>query len=349
MRIFITGYMGYLGSVLVPMLLAEGHTVFGVDSELFKRCVFYKPQVEIPSLKADIRDLRVEDLYGFDAVIHLAGLSNDPLGDVNPKATYDVNYTAAVQVASLAKYADVPRFLLSSSCAVYGNATSRYVNETSPLNPLTTFAKAKVNAEHDIGLLADAGFSPTFLRKPTMYGMSPYHRTDTVVNNLVAWAVVNQRVMLKTDGQSWRPLGHVEDVARAFVAALSAPRHAIHHQAFNVCHTEDNYSVQQIADVVRSVLPNVGFEYMTNASRDERSYRVDGSKLTRTLPDWQPQWTLQDGIQQLAAAYRDKGVTLDDFEGPRYKRVAYLKYLLANDKLDMTLRWETRKAQSVGE
>jgi nucleoside-diphosphate-sugar epimerase len=347
MRILVTGYLGYLGSVLVPMLLDEGHTVFGIDSELFKRCVFYKPPFDIPNVKRDIRDVELDDLYGFDAVIHLAGLSNDPLGDLSHRATYDINYSAAVRLASLAKFADVPRFLFSSTCAVYGTTARRFVNEDSQLQPLTVFATAKMRAERDISLLADSYFTPVFLRKPTMYGMSPYHRTDSALNNMVAWATAKGQVLLKSDGNSWRPYIHVEDVARAFLAALNAPAKWVHNHALNVCTTNDNYQTVTVAQMVQSYIPNTRIEYADHAQPDARSYRVDGSKIAATLPEWQPSWTLEDGIRQLHAAYEDKGLGLEDFEGARYKRVSYMKHLITSKRVDETFRWAEKQVRAA--
>jgi nucleoside-diphosphate-sugar epimerase len=322
------------------MLLEEGHTVFGIDSELFRRCYYFKPQFEIPKLKRDIRDIELDDLYGFDAVIHLAGLSNDPMGDLNPKVTYDINYSAAVRLASLAKFADIPRFLFSSSCAVYGSSTKRFVNDTSPLQPLTTFALAKMRAEHDIALLADDAFSPVFLRKPTMYGISPYHRTDTAINNLVAWATAKGRVFVKSDGTSWRPFMHVEDVARAFLAALYVDAFSVQNQALNICRTDDNYQIGAIAEIIQDTLPDTRIEYAPDPPPDTRSYRVEGSKIATLLPNWQPRWSVQAGILQLHDAYEDRRIAVEDFEGARFKRVAYLKHLLSHRRLDESLRWQ---------
>ncbi len=346
MRILVTGYLGYLGSVLVPMLLDAGYDVVGFDNELFKDCAYYPFEIDFPTFKRDVRDIQLADLHGFDAVVHLAGLSNDPLGDLNPKVTYEINYTAAVRLASLAKYAEVPRFVFSSSCAVYGSATARYVDENSALNPLTTFAQAKRRAEHDISRLADADFSPVFLRKPTMYGLSPYHRTDTALNNLVAWGATTGRIIVKSEGSAWRPYLHVEDVAQAFLLALDAPADDVHNEVFNVVKTEDNYQVRSLAALVAEVVPHARVEVVTEALHDARSYRVDGSKIARHLPQFQPRWTAEQGIAQLFEAYHDRLLTLDDFEGPRYKRVAYLKSLLSSGRVDEKLRWASQSARS---
>ncbi len=346
MRILVTGHLGYLGSVLTPILLDLGHSVFGIDSELFKRCSFSTPKVDVPSLKRDIRDVQPEDLYGFDAVIHLASLSNDPLGDLNPRATYEINYTAAVRLASLAKYAEVPRFIMSSSVAVYGTSIKRFLNESSPTQPQTTFALAKRRAEIDISRLAGDAFTPVFLRKPTLYGLSPYHRTDSVINNLVAWATDKGICYLKTDGTSWRPVMHVEDAARAFVAAVTAGTHVVHDQVFNVCRTEDNYTVLSLAERILGLIPESHIEFAQGAQRDMRSYRVEGSKIAG-LTGWQPRWTLDEGIMQLHHAYRERGIRIEEYEGARFKRVAFVKQLIATDRLDGSLRWSARQAAAA--
>lgn len=346
MRILVTGYLGYFGSVLTPILIGAGHTVYGVDSELFKRCAFTPMAQEIPSLKRDIRDVQIDDLYGFDAIIHLASLSNDPLGDLNPRATYDINYTAAVRLASLAKYAEIPRFIMSSSVAVYGTSVKRFVNESSAAQPQTNYALAKRRAEIDISRLADTGFSPVFLRKATLFGLSPYHRTDSVINNLVAWATDKGLCYLKTDGTSWRPVMHVEDAALAFAAAVSAPWEIVHNQIYNICRTEDNYTVLSLAERVQSIIPESHIEFTQGAQKDTRSYRVDGGKAA-TLPGWQPRWTLDDGIRQLHAAYRERGIRIEEYEGARFKRVAFVKQLIASERLDGTLRWSSKRAAAL--
>ncbi|MCL4251269.1 MAG: NAD(P)-dependent oxidoreductase [Anaerolineae bacterium] len=339
MRILVTGYLGYLGSVLVPLLIDAGHDVTGLDSELFKACALYQLPFSIPHISRDIRDVTSDDLAGYDAIIHLAGLSNDPLGDLNPRVTYDINYTAAVRLASLAKYAETPRFLLSSSCAVYGASNKRFVTERSPVRPLSTFAVAKLRAENDIARLADRSFAPTFLRKPPLYGIAPYHRTDTAVNNMVAWAAYNGRVILKTDGESWRPYLHVEDVASAFLAALHAPIRAVHNQILNVVKTEDNFQAREIAARIEQVIEGVRTEQIANPPHDARSYRVDGYQITQALPGWRPLWTLDQGIRQIYEACRASELKLEDFEGARFKRVAYLKHLMTAGRVTDDLRW----------
>ncbi|MCC6617377.1 MAG: SDR family oxidoreductase [Anaerolineae bacterium] len=344
MRVLVTGHLGYLGSVLVPKLIDAGHDVAGLDSELFKACTFSPLPFDIPNIGHDIRDVTSDDLVDFDAVIHLAGLSNDPLADLYPRLTYDINYTATVRLASLAKYAEVSRFILSSSCAVYGTSNKRFVTESSPLRPLSTYAVAKLRSEDDIARLADEDFSPTFLRKPSMYGLSPYHRTDTAVNNMVAWAAYNERVVLKTDGESWRPYLHVEDVAQAFVAALHAPQRAIHSQILNVVKTEDNFLTRDIAARIEQMYDGVRTEQIANAPHDTRSYRVDGYQITQVLPSWRPVWSLEQGIRQLYDASRANGFKLEDFEGARFKRVAYLKHLIGAGRVNEDLRWKDAKA-----
>jgi nucleoside-diphosphate-sugar epimerase len=334
MHILVTGYQGYLGSTLVPLLLTNGHHVTGLDNHLFRRTNFSSAQFEIPILDRDIRHVELADLHGFDAVIHLAGLAGDPLCELNPQATQDVNYTAAVRLASLAKYAGIERFVFSSTCAVYGNSPTRFVNEESLPNPLSNFAHTKLRAERDIACLADASFSPVFLRKPSMYGFSPFMRTDVVLNNLVAWAAITGRVTLKSDGLGWRPLMHVQDVAQAFAVAVTAPARHVHNQIFNVCVTEENYQVNTLARKVQLAFDGARIEYITNSPRDPRSYRVDGRKIAAALPEFTPLWTLDQGIEELRIAYAQRQMTLEDFEGTRYKRVAHVKALLTKGLID---------------
>jgi nucleoside-diphosphate-sugar epimerase len=339
MRILVTGHKGYIGAVMVPMLQAEGHEVVGLDSGLFEGCVFGDSAPEIPHIKKDIRDVQASDLEGFDAVVHLAALSNDPLGNLDPDLTYEINHKASVRLAVLAKEMNIPRFLFSSSCSTYGAAGEDVLDETATFNPVTPYGHSKVLVEEDIAKLADPNFSPTFLRNATAYGISPGHRFDIVLNNLVAWAFTTGLVYIKSDGTPWRPIVHIEDISRAFIAVLHARREVIHNQAFNIGINAENYQVRDLAEIVRETVPGCRIEYAQDAGPDTRSYRVGFSKVMRVLPDFKPQWNARRGAQALYTAYQRIGLKLEDFEGPKYKRIDHIKQLLSSNRLDKTLRW----------
>lgn len=326
---------------MVPMLLAEGHEVVGLDSDLFEQSTFGDGIQSIRELKKDIRDIEASDLDGFDAVLHLAGLSNDPLGDLNPALTYEINHIASVRLASLAKQVGITRFIFSSSCSNYGAAGDDFLTEESEFNPVTPYGTSKARVEMDVAKLADSNFSPTFLRNATAYGVSPRLRFDLVLNNLVAWAYTTGQVYIKSDGTPWRPIVHIEDISRAFIAVLHAPRQAVHNQAFNVGRNEDNYRIRDLADIVEKTVPGCRIEYAEGASPDKRCYRVDCSKIAQTLPEFKPQWNAVKGAEELYAAYQKIGLTLDDFEGARYKRIAHIQQLLSTGRLDQNLRWQT--------
>jgi nucleoside-diphosphate-sugar epimerase len=338
-RILVTGHKGYIGTVMVPMLLAEGHQVAGIDSGLFEECLFQGPVTDIPEVRRDIRDVQASDLEGFDALVHLAALSNDPLGDLNPQLTDEINHLATVRLARLAGEARIERFLFSSTCSVYGAAGEEMVTEEASLDPITPYGFSKVFAEKEVGQLADSSFSPVFLRSATAYGASPYLRFDLVLNNLVAWAFTRGRVYLKSDGTAWRPVVHIEDIAGAFITVLHAPREVVHNQAFNVGMSEENYRIRELAEIVEQTVPGSRIEYAKDGGTDSRCYRVDCSKLARTLPAFQPRWTARRGAQQLYEAYRMASLTIDDFDGPRFKRIAHIKQLLRTGRLRATMRW----------
>jgi nucleoside-diphosphate-sugar epimerase len=338
MRILVTGHLGYIGTVLTPLLLRAGHEVLGVDTDLYERCTFGGGLPVLPMLRKDIRVLEVEDLAGFEAVVHLAGLSNDPLGDLDPGLTDKINHVASVRLASIAKQAGVGRFVFSSSCSNYGAAGDDFLDETSAFNPVTPYGVSKVATERDVSTMADATFSPTFLRSATAYGVSPRLRFDLVLNNLVAWAYTTKRVYLKSDGTPWRPVVHIEDISRAFLAVLEAPINLIHNQAFNVGRTGENYRIRELADIVHETVPGCSVEYASEAAPDKRCYRVNCNKIAEALPRFQPQWDVRKGVRELYDSYVRFGLTLDDFEGVRYKRVAHIKELIRTGAVDKGLR-----------
>lgn len=342
MKILVTGHQGYIGTVMVPMLIEAGHDIVGLDSNLYERCTFGAEVPVVPEIKRDIRDLQPADLEGYDAVIHLAALSNDPLGNLNPNITYDINYRASVRLARMAKEAGVERFLFSSSCSMYGAAGDEMLTETAEFNPVTAYAHSKVLVEQEVSQLADSTFSPVFMRNATAYGVSPRLRFDIVLNNLVAWAFTTGLVYLKSDGTPWRPIIHIEDITRAFIAVLDAPREVVHNQAFNVGVNSENYRIRDLAQIVQEIVPNCRVEYAPDAGPDKRTYRVDFGKIASALPEFKPQWNARRGAQELYEAYCRYGLTLEEFEGPKYKRVAHIQQLLESGLLDETLRWQVR-------
>jgi nucleoside-diphosphate-sugar epimerase len=332
---------------MVPMLLAAQHEVVGLDSDLYRNSTFGTEMPTIPELKKDLRDVETSDLKGFDAVIHLAGLSNDPLGDLNPSLTYEINHLASVRLAKLAKDAGVSRYLFSSSCSNYGAAGDDWLTESSAFNPVTPYGISKVRVEQDVARMADDDFSPTFLRNATAYGVSPRLRFDLVLNNLVAWAFTTGRIYIKSDGTPWRPIVHIADISRAFLAVLHVPRDMVHNQAFNVGRNADNYRIRELADIVKAVVPGCEIEYAKDAGPDKRCYRVDCSKILQELPEFQPQWNARKGAEELYLAYQQVGLTLDEFEGAKYKRIAQIQQLLSSGALDATLRWQPQPVAAI--
>jgi nucleoside-diphosphate-sugar epimerase len=340
MRILLTGHDGYIGHVLTPMLLERGHEVTGLDSCLYDGCGFAPAEaLPIPVIRKDVRDVTLDDLRGFEAVVHLAGISNDPLGDLAPQTTYAINHEASVRLARLAKQAGVQRFVFSSSCSNYGAAGDSYLDETASFNPVTPYAESKVWTERDVAPLADDSFTPTFLRSSTAFGVSTRLRGDLVVNNLVGYAVTTGEVLIKSDGMPWRPLVHIEDISRAFTAVLEAPRELVHNESFNVGTTAENYRVREIAQMVAEVVPNSKVTYAGDASPDKRNYRVNCDKISRVLPSFKPQWTVRKGVEEVYAAYCKHGTTSADFLSSNFVRLKKIRELQNAGMLDDTLSW----------
>lgn len=340
MKVVVTGHHGYIGSVLAPTLEARGHEVTGLDTFLYRGCDFISDGIAIPALDLDVRDVTQEHLRGYDAIVHLAALSNDPLGELNPGWTEDVNFHATARLAAAAKSAGVRRFLFASSCSMYGAAnTVAFVSEDEPLRPLTAYAESKVHSEKALAELAAERFSPVFLRNATAYGVSPRLRADVVLNNLVGWAFTTGRIKLLSDGSPWRPLVHIEDIAECVAALLEAPLETVHNQAFNVGADGENYQVRDLAEIVRETFPDCTIELAKDAGPDPRSYRVDFGKLARALPDFKFHWTARSGALQLMRAFKRANITREDFEGPRFTRVKQLRSLLNSHVLDDDMRW----------
>jgi nucleoside-diphosphate-sugar epimerase len=339
MKVLLTGNRGYIGAVMTPYLVAQGVEVVGLDNDLYADSDFGSWSDPTPSIRKDIRDVETSDLEGFDAVVHLAGISNDPVGNLNPKLTYEINHLASVRLARLARQAGVTRFIFASSCSLYGTASAELMlAENAPFNPVTPYGESKVLVEQDVATLATSEFSPIFMRNATVYGLSPRLRVDLVVNNLVGFAVLTGEVLILSDGTPWRPLVHVEDVSRAFLAVLRAPRDLVHNQAFNIGRNDQNYQVRDVAEIVASVVPGSKVVYAPEGGPDARCYRVDFGKLATALPDFDPQWDVRRGAQELYEGYLREGLTMEVFSGARYMRVNHIQESLRAGRLDAHLR-----------
>ena len=338
MKVLVTGHLGYIGTILVPMLQAEGHEVHGLDSDLFEGCDYGKPAATIPSVRKDIRDVELADVAGYDAILHLAGLSNDPLGHFDAALTDEINHKATVRLAQLAKQAGVERFVFSSSCSTYGAAGDEFVTETAALNPVTPYGRSKQDAEVGLSALADETFTPVYLRNATAYGLSPRLRFDLVVNNLTAWGYTTGQVRLKSDGLPWRPIVHIADISRAFIAAMTAPAELVRDTAFNIGRTSENFRIREIAEAVHSRLPESEVGFAEDAEADIRTYRVSFTKAENDLPGYTPSWTLVEGIDELIAAFDSIGLKPREYEEAKYSRIASLKAKVASGEIGLDLR-----------
>lgn len=347
MNILVTGQLGYIGTTLVPMLLKNGHDVVGMDADWYQRCTFGGSITEVPNIRKDIRDATVADLRGFETILHLAALSNDPLGNHDPQLTEEINHVATVRLAEMARDAGVRHFVFSSTCSNYGVAGNEFIDENGEFHPYTPYARAKVAAEIALKPMSDDRFSVTLMRSATAFGWSPRIRFDLVVNNLVAHAFTTGKILMKSDGTPWRAVVHIEDISRAFTAVVQARRELVHDQAFNVGQTRENYRVREIAEMVAEIVPNCRIDYAPGAGPDPRCYRVNCDKLPKVLKDYRPVWTAREGARQVFEMVKKVGLKLEEFEGARYARLPHIKKLIADGVMDERFRYRSTTVKAA--
>ncbi len=346
MRVLVTGHEGYIGSVLSTRLRAAGHSVSGLDVGLYADCLLGPAPEPVPTIRVDLRDVTPEDLAGFDAVVHLAALCNDPLGNINSQLTYDINLHSTLRLAAAAKAAGASRFLFSSSCSLYGSGSTDvpveqrpYLDENAEFYPVTPYGESKIRAEQGLAELNDDDFSTVFLRNATAYGYSPRLRGDIVVNDLTAHALLTGEVRLLSDGRAWRPLVHVEDICAAFEALLAVDRGRIHGKAYNVGQTAENYLIRDVAEIVAEVVPGSRLSFAEGAGTDLRNYRVSADLIAAEIPEFTPRWTVRKGVEELVEAYQRYGLTIGEFQGQPFQRIKRIKALQATGRIDDNLRW----------